>query len=160
MWARAAGSAGRWWSGRERMRPGRRGDGVGWRGVCRCDRLGRRGRFAIGVGPDAAGRWGWSVLGDHGGTAYPLRRRLGRLSVDVGPLGVDEDGASAVEPAPVGDRIGDELRTVVEADVGRSSFSSLASSAFIPPYWLRQRWQVDSVISRRRKCGSFGPGLV
>ena len=30
----------------------------------------------------------------------------------------------------------------------RSSRSSLASSAFMPPYWLRQRCQVDSVISR------------
>ena len=32
----------------------------------------------------------------------------------------------------------------------RSSFSRLASSAFMPPYWLRQRCQVDSVISRWR----------
>ena len=36
-----------------------------------------------------------------------------------------------------------------------SSFSRLASSAFIPPYWLRQRCQVDSVISRCRHTSSI-----
>ena len=37
----------------------------------------------------------------------------------------------------------------------RSSFSSLASSAFMPPYWFRQRCQVDSVISRWRATSSI-----
>jgi hypothetical protein len=29
-----------------------------------------------------------------------------------------------------------------------SSFSRLASSAFIPPYWARQRWKVTSETSK------------
>ncbi len=35
--------------------------------------------------------------------------------------GVDEDRVGAVEPAPVGDGVGDELGPVVEADVGRGA---------------------------------------
>src|ERR1019366_2135239 len=35
-----------------------------------------------------------------------------------------------------------------------NSLSLLASSAFMPPYWLRQRCQVDSVISRWRATSS------
>lgn len=35
-----------------------------------------------------------------------------------GRTGVYEDGAGPVEPAPVGHRVGDELRPVVKPDVG------------------------------------------
>jgi len=50
--------------------------------------------------------------------AHPTVERLD-LGVLPGAARIDEDGPRTVEPAPVVDGVGDELRTVVEADPDR-----------------------------------------
>jgi len=69
-------------------------------------------------GQDLGFEEGVEALGVEVLIAHPTVERLD-LGVLPGAARVDEGGPRAVEPAPVGNGVGDELRTVVEADPDR-----------------------------------------
>ena len=115
-----------------------------------------QGQLVVGRAPVAARRWvdrGWP-------TTRQARRSSPRTALGGPPRPAGGGPGSEVSPVQLLQHV--DVEGLVGHDLlqprcspSRSSLSSLASSAFMPPYWLRQRCQVDSVISRCRTTSSM-----